>query len=266
MKINKDNIPAEDKELALSIINSIRNNNRCIGNPARALQITLSELEEKKNDVDLNPTTWLLKNRELEEQIAKIKAGIEGEKQLAEFLERLLKYDDKLKDLVAFASLSQELNNNDRDYIPDSDFMIVYNDRFLIVDAKNISTNPDVPIMLDGTCILTDAERPKLLLEGVHSSINVWSDYFNKNNIKYSSIDNIICIVNKSGANITRSINTDNQLIHIATLHQFLLGWIEMQVGSGIVQLRDLTQIAKCQVRKEHSGLDLADIRRKFGV
>ena len=42
MKINKDNILEEDKELAVQLLNNLRAGNRVLGNPSRGLEITLS--------------------------------------------------------------------------------------------------------------------------------------------------------------------------------------------------------------------------------
>ena len=70
----------------------------------------------------------------------------------------------------------------------------VHADNILIIDAKNISTNPKVPIHIVGNDILTDADKPKSILEGIHSSVRVWQNYFEKNGIKFNSIKNVICI------------------------------------------------------------------------
>ena len=133
MKIEKNGIPEEDKEYAIQILNDIRNRNRCIGNPAQGLKITLKGLEEKKNSVDNSPTTWLLKDKELIAQINMVKAGIDGEEKCSDFLSQLLKYNDDLDGCVAFASLSQDQENNKLDYIPDSDIMVVHLNNFLII-------------------------------------------------------------------------------------------------------------------------------------
>ena len=266
MKINKDNISEQDHEYALQILNTLRNGGRVIGNPGHGLEITLKNLEEKRDSKQLSKFEWGIKDAELEENIAKLKAGIEGEKNLSDFLSQLLKYNDDLDGIIAFASLSQEQENNDLDYIPDSDFLIVRNDNFLIIDAKNVSTNPNVPIHLVGNDILTDSDKPKTVLEGVHSSVKVWQNYFDKMGIKYNSIKNIVCIVNKKGAYITPPEATDMELIHIVDLNKYLTYWYEFDSGNDYVRLYDLVQLAKCQIRKEKSELNLTNMRRLFGV
>ena len=266
MKINKDSIPENDKEHAVQILNVLRTGNRVFGSPAQGLKITLKGLEEKKNSVDNSPTTWLLKDKELIAQINMVKAGIDGEEKCSDFLSQLLKYNDDLDGCVAFASLSQDQENNKLDYIPDSDIMVVHLNNFLIIDAKNISTNPDVPIKLVGNDIVTAGDRPKMILPNVHSSVNVWAKYFDKLGVKYNSIKNIICIVNESGAYITEPEDTDMELLHIIDLQDYLMDWYKTPTNVDYIRLYDLLQIAKCQIRKEKSDLDLTNMKRLFGV
>ena len=266
MRINKDGICENDREIAVQILNSLRAGQKVFGNPARGLEITLSELENKRDSKVYTKLEWALTDKELNENIEKLHAGIKGERELSEHLSQLLKYNDDLDGIIAFASLSQEQENNDLDYIPDSDFLIVRNDNFLIIDAKNVSTNPNVPIHLVGNDILTDSDKPKTVLEGVHSSVKVWQNYFDKMGIKYNSIKNIVCIVNKKGAYITPPEATDMELIHIVDLNKYLTYWYEFDSGNDYVRLYDLVQLAKCQIRKEKSELNLTNMRRLFGV
>ena len=264
MKINKENICAEDKEMALSILNTLKLGQRVVGNPARGLEITLKELEKKKENYlsKLTKLDYELKDVELEDNIAKLKAGIEGEKKLADFLAQIIKYNDNLKDIIVIASVSQEQESNDKDYIPDSDFIVIHNDNFLIIDAKNINTNPAVPITLEKGVIQTTSDKPKILLEGIHSSEEVWRKYFEKNNIIYNNIDNVVCIVNKNGASIVQG---DADLIHISELNSYLLNWKQKE-SSGITILADVTKIAKCQIKKEKSNLDLKLFKKEFKI
>ena len=266
MKVDKSGIPEQDHEYAIQILNTIRQHHRVIGNPARGLEITLAELEKRQDSIEKGPTKWLLKDKETAAQIAMLKAGIKGEKDCCDFLSQILKYDDELGDCIAFASLSMEQENNNKNYIPDSDIMIVHNNNFLIIDAKNISTNPDVPIKLEGGDIITDSEKPKPILLGVHSSVKVWQNYFDKLGVKYNFIKNIICIVNESGAYITGSYNTSMELIHIVQLQEYLMEWYNLPSEVDYVRLYDLLQIAKCQIRKEKSDLDLSNMRKLFKV
>ena len=266
MKINKDNICESDKEVAIQILNSLRAGNRVIGSPGEGLSITLKELENKRDSKIYTKLEWVLTDKELNDNIEKLRAGIKGERELSEHLAQLLKYNDDLKNIIVFASLSQEQENNTLDYIPDSDFLAVKDDNYLIIDAKNISTNPKVPIHIVGNNIFTDTDKPKPVLEGVHSSVRVWKNFFEKNNIAYNSIKNVICIVNKSGAYITEPENTDMELIHIADLNDYLMNWQQEPTKNDFVTLNDLVKLSKCEIRKDKSGLDLTIMKQAFKI
>lgn len=263
MKINKDNILEEDKELAVQLLNNLRAGNRVLGNPGRGLEITLRDLEEKRDNVSLTKLQWGLKDKELEDNIAKLKAGIEGEKLLSEFLQRLIKYDDRLQDIIAFGSLA--IGESDENFIRDSDFLVIYNDNILVVDAKNISTNPKVPIHFCGKDIVTDTDKPKVLLEGINSSEKVWKNFFEEKSLNINSISNVVCIVNKSGAYITEPENSQLELIHIADLDEYLVKWVS-GIDSDITHLSLIVEISKCQIRKEKSGLDLSYMKKAFKI
>ena len=144
--------------------------------------------------------------------------------------------------------------------------MVVHLNNFLIIDAKNISTNPDVPIKLVGNDIVTASDKPKMILPNIHSSVNVWAKYFDKLGVKYNSIKNIICIVNESGAYIEDPEDTDMELLHIIDLQDYLMDWYKTPTNVDYIRLYDLLQIAKCQIRKEKSDLDLTNMKRLFGV
>lgn len=266
MRIDKNGIKEENKEQAVHILNFLRAGNRVIGNPAQGLKTTLSELEEQRDSVEISKLDWALRDRELEDSIAKLKAGIEGEKNLASFLSQLLKYNDDLDGVIAFASLSQEQENNDKDYIPDSDFVLIHNDKLLIIDAKNISTSPKTRIHLEGRDIITDGKNPKTLLEGINSSEKVWVDFFNANGLPFSSIANVICIVNNFGADISPSVDSNMDLIHIASLNNYLLQWHSLESNEQMVRLNTLVELSNCQIRHEKSNLDLSKIKKELKV
>jgi len=269
MKLNSDNIREEDRKLAISLYNSIKQGNRCVGSPAEGLKETLKKLEAEESKGKEKVTDWLLDDKERKETIMKLRAGIKGEEDLANFLTLLLKESKDLDGVIAFASLSYEQENNDKDYIPDSDFLLIYGTNILIVDAKNISTNPDVPIWLNNGVIET-VEKGKFILE-VHQSTHIWEKVLNDKGLKFDTMDGYVCIVNTSGATIKRNEEWENshtKLIHISELYQELLKWVEQckTDNTDICYLATLTEIAKAQIRKEKSGLDLEKMKRQFGV
>lgn len=266
MKINKDGISEEDHEYALRILQQLRMGKRCIGNPAEGLKKTLMDLEKKGNK-EHGETEFVLNDIELKGQIAKLKAGITGEETLAEYMERLCKLNPKINNIVLFASLSYEQEDNDKDYIPDTDFLAIYGTNIMVIDAKNITTSPQVPIYLEDGVVKTPTKE---LIE-VRPSTYLWQKVFDKNQIEYSSIDGSICIVNKTGATIYK--NQDwyaghTKLIHISELEKFLIDWIDRcdEKGDNTTSLKLLTQIAKTQIKQETSGLDLSKMKLKFGV
>lgn len=266
MKINKDGISEKDHEFALRILQQLRQGKRCIGNPAEGLKKTLLQLE-KSGNVERGETEFVLNDAELKANIAKTKAGITGEETLAEYMQRLSKLNPRINDVVLFASLSYEQDNNEKDYIPDTDFIAVYGTNLMIIDAKNITTSPNVPIYLEDNVIKTPT---KDLIE-VRPSVHIWKKVFDENNVEYSSIDGTICVVNKSGATVYKNKEWyagHTKLIHISELEKYLMDWIERcdEKETNVVSLKLLTEISKTQIREETSGLDLSKIKLKFGV
>ena len=110
MKLVLDGIKPEDKNLAINVMNYLKSGNRVIGDPGEGLKQTLAKLEEQKANRDFGILDWKTVDADLEEQISKTKAGIRGEEQLCEYLATLIKYDDKLDGLIAFASLAYDFN------------------------------------------------------------------------------------------------------------------------------------------------------------
>lgn len=269
MKINKNNISEEDKKQAISILNALRSGQRVFGNPAQGLKITLKKLQEQLNTTSGNILSWELVDSELIANIAMLNAGIQGEEQLAQYLSTLLKNSDKLDGVIAFASLSYEQESNDKDYIPDSDFLIIFGRNVLVLDAKNIKTNPDVPITLEDGVIVTVDKGKEIL--AVHQSTHIWENVLAEMNISIDSIDGYVVIVNKTGATVERNDEwqmSHTKVIHISELYNELLIWKQWceQQGSDVADLNMLTQIAKAQVREEKSDLDLNAMKRQFGV
>lgn len=268
IRLNKDNINPNDVELAISVKNYLKAGHMVIGNPGLGLKKTLHELEEKRDSIAYSPTDWKMSNSELEAQIGAVKAGIEGEENLCEYLARLLKYDDDLEGLVAFASLSYEDNNtaiDDLGYIPDTDTLLVYGKNVLVVDAKNIKTKPNRELRLECGVIVDDKDKPVL---EVHPSTHIWIDAFEKAGIEIDSIDGYVCIVNNTETPIFRNdewYSSHTKLIHISELKDTLHKWVDGKDST--LYLNVLTEIAKAQIREEiETELDIGSIKKKFGV
>ena len=266
MKLNQDGIRPEDKQLAINVRNYLIAGNRVLGSPGEGLRQTLKQLEEKRDNRNFGITDWKVKDTELESQISKTRAGIEGETKLCEYLARLIKYDDKLDGLIAFASLSYEQENNNLDYIPDTDTLLVYGNHLLVIDAKNIKVKPGQSLMLmEGVVI--DADKGKEILE-VHQSTHIWIKVMANAGIPIESIDGYVCIVGDTEVDIIRNdewYDCHTKLIHIAELKAILEEWVEGKNNTASLKL--LTEIAKAQIKEEKNiSFDVDSIKRRFGI
>ena len=265
MKLNQDGINLKDKQLAINIRNYLIAGNRVIGSPGEGLKQTLSKLEHDRDTKETQITDWLVKDSDLETQIAKTKAGILGEQKLCEYLAKLIKYDDKLDGLIAFASLSYDLGNNDKDYIPDTDTLLVYGNNLLVVDAKNIKTKPGKPLMLLDGVVVDD--KGKEVLE-VHPSTHIWIKVMQRAGIPINTIDGYVCIVNDTETEIIRTdewYESNTKLIHISELKGILHEWVENKNNTASLKL--LTEISKAQIKEEKNiSFDVDSIKRKFNV
>lgn len=266
MKLNQDGIRPEDKQLAINVLNYLKAGNRVIGDPGEGLRQTLMKLEEERDNKNYGVTDWVMKDAQLESQISKTRAGILGEEKLCEYLATLIKYDDKLDGLVAFASLSYELENNTKDYIPDTDTLLVYGNHLLVIDAKNLKTKPGQSLMLlDG--VVVDADKGKEILD-VHPSTHIWVNIMQNANIPIESIDGYVCIVNDTEVEIIKTdewYESHTKLIHISELKQILEEWVKGKDNKASLKL--LTEISKAQIKKEKElSFDVDSIKRKFGV
>ena len=268
MKLNQNGIKAEDKQLAINVRNYLIAGNRVIGDPGEGLRQTLAQLEDKRDNTNLGITDWAVKDSALHQQIALTKAGITGEEKLCEYLSTLIKYDDKLQGLVAFASLAYDFGNedNDKEYIPDTDTLLVFGKHLLVVDAKNLKTKPNQALMLMNGCVV-DADKGKELIE-VHPSTHIWQKVMANAGIEIESIDGYVCIVNDIETEIIRNdewYEGHNKLIHISELKSILEEWVEDKDNT--LYLNMLTEIAKAQIKKEKNiQFDVDSIKRKFGV
>lgn len=267
MKLNQDGINPEDKQLAINVRNYLVAGNRVIGDPGEGLRQTLAELERQRDSREFGKADWEMKDPELESQISKTKAGIKGEEELCEYLTRLVKYDDKLNGLVAFASLSYDLGKQENlGYIPDTDTLLVFGNHLLVVDAKNLKIKQGQALMLlDG--VVVDAEKGKEILE-VHPSTHIWEKVMANAGIPLESIDGYVCIVNDTPVEIVRTdewYESHTKLIHISELRGILEEWAENK--NNTLSLKMLTEIAKAQIKKEKDiSFDVDSIKRKFGV
>lgn len=272
MKLHKDidNIAEKDKAEALKIINKLKYGDRVFGNPAEALKETLKRKEEELANIenDKDKLDFLSNDGDILADIAKIKAGIKGEETLAEYFERIVKYDKELQDIIVFASLSDPTQNEIGDelgYIADSDFIAVYGNHVLILDAKNIITSPEIPIYLMGNELV--AAGGKTLLE-LHPSINIWRNIFKRYNVSYFSISGCVVIINNKGACIWKNdewYNSDVKPLHIADLVSFLHQWIDGKKPETDLSL--LLSLSKMQVKKNNVAAEkIRNQMRRFNI
>lgn len=269
MKVHKKNVVLEDKEYAYDILNKLRTGTRVFGSPGEGLRKTLRKLEENKPAKDsFDNITYNIDDGEWEEQVAKLKKGIKGEETLGEYFEKVIRLDRKLSDIVVYASLGDE--DSGKDYIPDTDFLCVYGNNLLCVDAKNIRTNPDIPIFVSGNGIYSAINHDTPILE-VSPQTHVWNKIIHEGMGTLTPSDltvhGCVCIINKTGSFIHRDeeyMRSEIKPIHISELVDFLHAWIKGK--EPIFDLELLTVIAKTQIRQEKSSIDLTYGKRIFGV
>jgi len=268
VKLNQNNIKPEDKQLALNVRNYLVAGNRVIGDPGEGLRQTLMKLEYERDNKNYGITDWKMKDAELNQQISLTKAGIEGEIQLCDYLSTLIKYDDKLNGLVAFASLSYDFGDGvNKDYIPDTDTLLVYGRHALVIDAKNLKTKPNQCLMIVEGGFVIDADKEKELIS-VNPSTHIWRKVMEDANIQLDSIDGYVCIVNDTEIEIIRNeywYECNTKLIHISELKDILEDWV--QGKDNTLYLDMLTEISKAQIKKEKNiSFDIDAIKRKFNV
>lgn len=274
MKLNTDNITKEENESATKIYSALKSGSRCFGSPAEGLRKTLDNLETKHLSVNFTKTQWVLTDLEYEEQVAKLKAGIDGEEQLAEYLSTLLKYKDDLDGVLAFASMSFEQDNTSLGYIPDSDFLLVHGSNFMILDAKNVNTNPGKPLYVEKTSANTEqlvTANGKVILDDIHDGCHIWKAQFEKAGITYDTFRSFVCIVNKKGADIIHNDYwqaSTNKVIHISELENLLMDWVTENRGNAtdVCSLKTLVAISKAQIKRKQTDLDLTQMKKEFKI
>lgn len=268
MRLIKD-VDDSMKAEALSVLNALKVGKRVFGNVAEGLKITLRNKEKQLQNLEDNKSKLevLSVGDDIKSDIKLLKAGIKGEEDLAEYLEQIIKYDPSLRDIVFFASLSDpEQNNGGDDYISDSDFIAVYGNNILIMDAKNIRTNPEVPIYLQGDTLVSASGQELMEL---HASTHIWRNIFEKYGLDMTEIGvrGCVVIVNSTGALVWKNetwFRSNVKPMHMSDLVQFLQDWIRGKDNTTSLQL--LTTIANMQIKKEKSNLDLTRTMKKFGI
>lgn len=265
MKIIKSNVPDTDKLYAYDMLNKLRSGTRVFGKPAQGLKKTLAKLEENKPEKDSSESAiFHLNDGDWEEQVAKLKKGIKGEETLGEYFEKVIKLDPKLSDIIVFASLGKE--DSGKDYIPDTDFLCVYGNSVLTVDAKNINTKPDIPIFVQGNGIYSALNHDTPILD-VNPSTRVWKSILAEDGFTSVDASGCVCIINKTGCEVFKDedwLNSDIKPIHISELLEFLHEWIKDKTPE--FDLEMLVTIAKQQIWEEKSDIDLTYGKRVFGV
>lgn len=265
LKIDKSGIEASDKIQAQRMLNQLRSGTRVFGNPAEGLKITLRELDEKLLSSKSDPLSFDLDDLNLKSQISMVKAGIDGEENLAGYLEKMIRLDENLDGLIIFASLSTEVGGiDDQGYISDTDFVAVYGKHILILDAKNIRTHPENPIFLqDGGLRNMNA----VLIEEVIPSTFFWKSYFKKVKLPIQSINGYIVIYNKAGATVLKNADwykSGSKPIHVSVLNKTLNEWVKDKNGTASLSL--LTELSKNQIKKETSSMDLSKAFKQFKI
>ena len=270
MKLSRDKerIAPEDMDLAVRVLNRLRAGDRVFGNPAEGLKMTLKGLEGQLSGLEASrgKLDYLVDDGEIRDQIAKIKAGIKGEEGLAEWLERVAKYDERLQDVIFFASMSDPQQNSGGDqYTSDSDFVALHGQNMLILDAKRIRTSPDVPVYLDGNTLVSVGGVEILEL---HPATYVWQKVIERSHVGPVSVKGCVVIVNTSGAIVWKNAEwykSDVRPVHISDLVSFMHDWLDQCDGSA-TRLSTLTALAKMQIRVDKGDLDLSSARKKFHI
>lgn len=269
MKVIKHNVQEENITYAYDLLNKLRNGTRVFGKPAEGLKKTLRKLEEKKPEEDsYDSIDYNLIDPEYVSESIKLKEGIKGETILAEYFEKIIRLDPKLSDLIVFASLGDESKEAELGYIPDTDFLCVYGNHLLAVDAKNIKTKAHsyVAVGEDGLYDVTK-EEPKILIE-VKPSTHYWETVTTTEyNSEPISCEGCVCIVNKTGCNIVKNadwVQSDIKPIHISELDDYLQHWVQDKEPTFDLEL--LCVIGQKQIWEERSSIDLSYGKRIFDV
>lgn len=262
--IDKNGIKEEDKELALKIIKELRNGKRVFGNPGEGLRITLKKLEQCLLDKNSNnPLVWKTKNKNIMQEISRVKAGINGEIRLASYIEQIIKNDPKLHGIIFFASLSSIDTETEEQlgYIPDTDFIAVYGKNIMILDAKNITISENNPIYIDNNFLKT----PSSVIMELKSSKYIWENIFRKENFN-GKIDGCTVLISDNKTLIYKNeewYKNPCRPIFVGDLREFLIEWIS-KIKDTALSLKLLTIISNTQIRKKKSDIKFSDSLLRF--
>lgn len=265
MRIDKSGIDNEDKFIASRTLNQLRAGQRVFGNPAEGLKNTLKNLEEQNSKIEKSKTEFSLNDKETKAQIAMLKAGITGEEATAEYIEKIIKHDERLDGVVVFASLSYDVGALDElGHIPDTDFIAVYGNNIMILDSKNLRTDPDNPVFLQEGGLRS---MNGFLIDEINPSTYFWRDKLASSGIDIESISEYIVIYNKNGASILKNVDYHKSVakpVHISGLLDVMLEWVEGK--ENVIPLRLLTALSKGQIKKPKSNMDLRSAFSKFKI
>lgn len=262
MKIDKTGINEEEKHQAQRLLNQLRGGQRVFGNPAEGLKKSLRELDVED---EKSQTEFELQNVEKQKEIKKVKAGINGEEGLANYLSKILKLEEDLEGIVAFASLSignNEEQMEEKGYIADTDFLLIYGSNIMILDAKNVKTNPENPVFMQEGAL---CNMNSTLLDEIIPSTNLWGKYFERMQIDIEDITEYLVIYNKVGATILKNGEWHQSLIkpiHVSDIKDILKEWVRDKENT--LPLKLVTKLSDGQIRKEKSDINLSQAFKKF--
>lgn len=264
MHLNKNNVALEDKKRAVEIVNALRGGTRVFGSPAQALKIQLKELEKHAPEEDsADSVDYNLDDSDYKSQLSRLKAGIKGEEGLADYFKKIIKLDPTINDMLVFASLGDTQDLDNKEYISDTDFICLYGKHLLCVDAKNVKTTPRVTLYVQGNGVFSEKNEEEPIYES-NPQTPIWKQFLGDSIETY---EGITCIINKSGASISRDVAWNSSPIrpvHISELYDYITKWIRTKEPN--YDLTTLLAITSHLVTPERSGLDLSRAKRLLGV
>lgn len=253
--IDKTGIKEEDKEIAVDILGKLRNGERVFGNPGEGLKKTLKNIDEKiQKSKSSDPLEWTIVDKDLIKEKNLAKAGLSGEQQLAEYIEKIVKNDPELHGITFFASLSENYQDHleESGYIPDTDFIAVYGNNIMILDAKNIRVQEDSPLYIIENKLMS---LNTVLME-LSPSNYFWENLFLKEGLDVKT-DGCVVIISQSKALIFKNQEwyiSPCKPVYIGDLRQFLLDWIN-KIEDNKISLRLLVFLSKMQIKKNEQKI-----------
>ena len=267
MRLIKSSVSPENREIAFDLANKLRAGKRVFGSPAEGLKHTLSNLKEPEED-SYDSIAYNTYDFDYIDEKNKLEAGIDGEKELSQYLEKIIRLDPKLEDLIVFASLGDTTRLDNLGYIPDTDFLCVYGTKILALDAKNVKTSKKSQYQVlsdeDGKEAIYNIKKLDEPFLEVNASIPWWQEELAEYDLSY---DGAVCFVNRSGATFVRDDIWQSSYIkpvHVSELVDFLHDWIDEDAA--VVELNLLADIANHQIQPETSDIDLSVAKAEFGI